>query len=245
MSNFAHCLNQCSPAWWEYALHATWQAALTTAILLGLAALGRKWPAPWRYGVLLVALLKFAVPPFVSVPSGAFSQLGPRVAASAPAKPGNQPSVGAARDSHFARAVSGETNTELGMGRSARFERVRRAEGFRSPRDGLCQRRRARLDGLAHAPALCRLRRNVLLDCAPTESPSPRGSRQPSSRGGATAPLPELAGRRVEDEANSCPENFGPACGAGCLRSPSPDHSHAGNQPLPVFGTRTEGHSRP
>lgn len=48
MNTLADLLNQLSPSWWEYTLHATWQAALTTAILLGLAALGRKWPAPWR-----------------------------------------------------------------------------------------------------------------------------------------------------------------------------------------------------
>ena len=117
MNGHARILNQWSPAWWEYTLHATWQAVLTTAILLSVAALGRKWPAPWRYGVLLVALLKFAVPPFLSVPSGAFSQLGPRVEASAPIKPGNQPSVGAARDPHFTGAVSGEADPELGMRR--------------------------------------------------------------------------------------------------------------------------------
>jgi hypothetical protein len=128
MNGHARILNQWSPAWWEYTLHATWQAVLTTAILLSVAALGRKWPAPWRYGVLLVALLKFAVPPFLSVPSGAFSQLGPRVEASAPAKPGNQPSVAAARDSHFARAVSGEANPELDM------KRPRGANAFAAPR---------------------------------------------------------------------------------------------------------------
>ena len=111
MNGYTHLLNQWSPAWWEYALHATWQAVLATAILLGVAALGRKWPAPWRYGVLLVALLKFAVPPFLSAPPGAFSQLGPRVEASAPAIPANHPSVGAAG------AVSGEANPELEMNR--------------------------------------------------------------------------------------------------------------------------------
>jgi len=102
-------------AWWEHTLHATWQATLTTALLLGVAALGRKWPAPWRYGLLLLALFKFAFPPFLSVPSGAFSHLGPRVALSAPANPGNQFSLAARPEPERAGAASGRTGRGPGM----------------------------------------------------------------------------------------------------------------------------------
>ena len=114
MNSLLHFLNQCSPAWWEYTLHATWQAALTAAILLGVAALGRKWPAPWRYGLLLVALLKFAVPPFLSVPFGAFSHLGPRMAASAPVNPA-QPSTVVARGSDLALGAPAQAAPGLGL----------------------------------------------------------------------------------------------------------------------------------
>ncbi len=112
MNTLAGLLNQLSPGWWEFTLHTTWQAALTTAILLGLAALGRKWPAPWRYGLLLLALFKFAFPPFLSVPSGAFSQLGPQLVSSALARPQSQSSLVAAPGPVQARAASGRPDAE-------------------------------------------------------------------------------------------------------------------------------------
>ena len=115
MNTLAGLLNQLSPGWWEYTLHATWQAALTTAILLGLAALGRKWPAPWRYGLLLLALFKFAFPPFLPAPSGAFSQLGPQLVSSARARPQSQSSLVAAPGPVQARAASGRPDAEAEM----------------------------------------------------------------------------------------------------------------------------------
>ena len=115
MNGCAHILNQWSPAWWEYTLHATWQAALTTAILLGVAALGRKWPAPWRYGLLLLALFKFAFPPFLSAPSGAFSQLGPQLVSSALARPQSQSLLAATPGPVQARAAPGRPGAEAEM----------------------------------------------------------------------------------------------------------------------------------
>ena len=115
MNTLADLLNQLSPSWWEYTLHATWQAALTTAILLGLAALGRKWPAPWRYGLLLLALFKFAFPPFLSVPSGAFSQLGPQLVSSALARPQSQSLLAAAPGPVQARTAPGRPDAEAEM----------------------------------------------------------------------------------------------------------------------------------
>src|SRR5688572_15125055 len=57
----------------SYLLHASWQAALVGGILLALVFAGRRWPAPLRYGLLLVALLKFILPPFLTAPSGVLS----------------------------------------------------------------------------------------------------------------------------------------------------------------------------
>ena len=60
--------------WWFYVLHATWQSTLLgLVILLVVLALGRR-SASLRYGLLVVALLKFAVPPMLALPTGLFSR---------------------------------------------------------------------------------------------------------------------------------------------------------------------------
>ncbi|MFH1743027.1 MAG: M56 family metallopeptidase, partial [bacterium] len=72
-------LNQLSETWWPYVAHATWQSALVGGLLLAVVWFGRRWAAPLRYGLLLIALVKFAVPPMVSVPTGLFNWTGPLV----------------------------------------------------------------------------------------------------------------------------------------------------------------------
>ena len=54
--------------WWPYVLHAAWQSALAGALVLVLARLSRRAPARLRYGLLLLVLLKFAIPPLIGVP---------------------------------------------------------------------------------------------------------------------------------------------------------------------------------
>jgi hypothetical protein len=49
--------------------------------MLALVALGKRWPSPLRYGLLLVALLKFAMPPMLPLQVGVFSVAGPTIAA--------------------------------------------------------------------------------------------------------------------------------------------------------------------
>ena len=66
-------LNLWAENWWQSVTHAGWQAAIVCIVALGVVALGRRWPAPLRYALLLVALLKFATPPMLTAPTGLFS----------------------------------------------------------------------------------------------------------------------------------------------------------------------------
>ncbi len=65
--------------WWRYVFHATWTSSLVAVVLLGIVRLGRRWPAQLRYGLLLIVLVKFAIPPMLELPTGLFTQLGPTV----------------------------------------------------------------------------------------------------------------------------------------------------------------------
>ncbi len=74
-------LNQAAAAWWPQVAHATWQNALVAAILLAIVWFGRRWPSTWRHALLLLAVLKFAIPPTLSLPTGLLSHAGPQFAA--------------------------------------------------------------------------------------------------------------------------------------------------------------------
>lgn len=56
-----------SSEWWSWVFHAGWQSAVVGLLLVGLVLLFRRLPAPVRYGLLVVALVKFAVPPVIGV----------------------------------------------------------------------------------------------------------------------------------------------------------------------------------
>jgi HEAT repeat protein/beta-lactamase regulating signal transducer with metallopeptidase domain len=77
MKTLIEFVNTASEIWWTNVFHATWQAVIIGGILLAVTFLGRRWPAPLRYGLLLLALFKFAFPPMLSVPTGLFSAVGP------------------------------------------------------------------------------------------------------------------------------------------------------------------------
>ncbi len=69
-------INHASVAWWNYIVHSSWQAAVVGAgLLLVVRLCGRRWPAPLRYALLVLALLKFACPPLLPLPTGLFSHL--------------------------------------------------------------------------------------------------------------------------------------------------------------------------
>ena len=62
--------------WWNHMVYAGWQAAVVGLVLLLVVNLfGRRWPAPLRYALLVLALLKFACPPLLPVPTGLFTRL--------------------------------------------------------------------------------------------------------------------------------------------------------------------------
>jgi beta-lactamase regulating signal transducer with metallopeptidase domain/protocatechuate 3,4-dioxygenase beta subunit len=63
-------------AWWTLLVPATLQATLVAAVVLLLVFWGRRLPAPWRYGLLVLALVKFLLPPFAAAPTGVFSRWG-------------------------------------------------------------------------------------------------------------------------------------------------------------------------
>ena len=67
-------LDRASTLWWPEVFHATWQTALVAGLLLAVVWLAERWPAPLKYGLLLLALLKFAWPPLLPVPTGVFSR---------------------------------------------------------------------------------------------------------------------------------------------------------------------------
>jgi beta-lactamase regulating signal transducer with metallopeptidase domain len=67
-------INSASSHWWQYVIVASWQAAIVgSGLLLAVHLAGRRWPAPFRYALLVLALLKFACPPLLPVPTGLFS----------------------------------------------------------------------------------------------------------------------------------------------------------------------------
>ena len=79
MTAAAEAINQVAGTWWPFVLHATWQSSLLAGIFLVAVRLGRRWPAQLRYALVLIALVKFAVPPTLSLPTGLFTRLGPVV----------------------------------------------------------------------------------------------------------------------------------------------------------------------
>lgn len=83
MSDFVEALNRAADVWWPYVLHGTWQSSLVAVALLGVVYMGRRLPAQVRYGLILIALAKFAVPATLSMPTGLFSRFGPTVRVSA------------------------------------------------------------------------------------------------------------------------------------------------------------------
>src|SRR5262245_54075302 len=109
--NVVPWLNQAGEAWWRYVVHATWQGAVVAAAGLVMAWGGKRIPAPLRYAVLVVALLKLAAPPMWALPTGVFS----RVEVKVEGEVGGRLAVDAAR-------LSGPRREERSAGVEARGE---------------------------------------------------------------------------------------------------------------------------
>lgn len=97
MNPAVEALNEAGRAWWVYVFHATWTSSLVAAALLAVVRLGRRWPAQVRHAIILIALVKFAVPPMLTAPIGLFSWFGPAITRGAgdSAPPGGEAAVSA------------------------------------------------------------------------------------------------------------------------------------------------------
>ncbi len=72
MSVIVDLCNRCSEAWWFCIVHAGWQSAVVGLLLLAVVWAGWRLPSPVRHGLLVLALVKFAIPPLTTLPTGVF-----------------------------------------------------------------------------------------------------------------------------------------------------------------------------
>ena len=72
MEPLVDSLNHFALSWVCYFFSATWQSTLVGGFLLIVVWMCRKLPAIVRYSILLLALMKFVIPPMVSIPTGVF-----------------------------------------------------------------------------------------------------------------------------------------------------------------------------
>jgi beta-lactamase regulating signal transducer with metallopeptidase domain len=72
-------LDRIGAAWPGYVWAATWQGTVVALAVLGVVAAARRMPSSLRYGLLVVALVKFALPPHLPAPTGVFSRIRPAV----------------------------------------------------------------------------------------------------------------------------------------------------------------------
>lgn len=72
-------LNEAGHTWWSHVFPLTWTSSLVAVVLLAVIWIGRRWPAQLRYAIVLVALIKFAVPPTLTAPVGLFNWFGPPI----------------------------------------------------------------------------------------------------------------------------------------------------------------------
>ncbi len=54
-------LHSATATWFPFVCHAVWQTSLLTVLLLAVVRLGRCWPAPLRYWLLVLALAEIVV----------------------------------------------------------------------------------------------------------------------------------------------------------------------------------------
>lgn len=69
--------NTTAESWWYWIVSAGWQSAVVGLLLLFTVAVARRWSSPVRYGLLLIALVKFAMPPLWSLPTGLLTHAVP------------------------------------------------------------------------------------------------------------------------------------------------------------------------
>jgi beta-lactamase regulating signal transducer with metallopeptidase domain/thiol-disulfide isomerase/thioredoxin/protocatechuate 3,4-dioxygenase beta subunit len=62
-------------SWWQHCVLLTIQASLVAGLMLLVVRIGKRWPAPLRYWILVLALIKFAIFPLFAFPTGFFSSV--------------------------------------------------------------------------------------------------------------------------------------------------------------------------
>ncbi len=89
MTPLVELLNETARLWWLNLSQAAWQSSLLACLLIALILWGRRWPSPLRYGLVLLALVKFAVPPTLPAPTSIFGWFdrAPAVAEPLPVTP--------------------------------------------------------------------------------------------------------------------------------------------------------------
>lgn len=68
MNAYLPMINEFASGWWAIMWPATCQSAVVGILLLSIVAFGRRFHAPVRHGLLSIALIKFAVPPLLTIP---------------------------------------------------------------------------------------------------------------------------------------------------------------------------------
>ncbi len=84
--------------WVTWVGQAAWQGTIVGLAALAVVALRRRWTAPVRYWILVLALFKFAIPPLASLPTGVFSLMSVRETRLPPNDARNTASATAASD---------------------------------------------------------------------------------------------------------------------------------------------------
>jgi beta-lactamase regulating signal transducer with metallopeptidase domain/protocatechuate 3,4-dioxygenase beta subunit len=88
MTRLTDMIVQHADQWTYLVWHAAWQGALVGIVALVVVALRRRWPAPLRYWILVLALVKFATPSLTALPTGIFGYVtvsGPSLVSSSAA----------------------------------------------------------------------------------------------------------------------------------------------------------------
>ena len=81
MSGIVDFLNARAVSWSQLLAPLLWQATFLALLIVVVVKMGRSWSSPLRYGILLLALLKFVAPPVWSSPTGLFSFVHAPIAA--------------------------------------------------------------------------------------------------------------------------------------------------------------------
>lgn len=73
MTQLLKVLNQAAESWWNWTWNSTWQASLVALAVIAVLTWGKRWPASLRQALIIIALVKFILPPLAPFPTGLFS----------------------------------------------------------------------------------------------------------------------------------------------------------------------------